>query len=315
MAQRSGQPPAARVRVPASSANLGPGFDALAAALDVHLEVEVRPREERRVVAEGLGAGELPEDDRNLIWRAFGAYCDWAGIPTPDVTLHARNAIPLERGMGSSAAAAVAGVALARSATQGVAGARSATRGGGRDRDLVGLAAALEGHPDNAAAAVLGGIVLCVEGEARRFAPSGTLRPLVCVPSSRQSTEEARGVLPTAIPLAEAAANGARTAAVLAGLTGGMAWDPAVLRDVLHEPARLGLMKESGRLVEALRAAGVGACLSGAGPSVLAIVPTGDAGAVATVRASAGAGWDVLACGWDLAGTVAEPPVVAVRLR
>lgn len=310
-----GDEPLARVRVPASSANLGPGFDALAAALDVYLEVEARPRTDRRVVSQGLGAGELPEDEGNLIWRAFAAYCDWASVAVPDVTLVARNAIPLERGMGSSAAAAVAGAALARSATQGIAGARSATRGGGRDRDLIELAAALEGHADNAAAAVLGGIVLCVEGDVRRFTPAETLRPVVCVPSSRQSTQEARGVLPGSIPLAEAAANGARTAAVLAGLTGAMAWHPEVLRDVLHEPARLALMKESGRLVEALRGAGVGACLSGAGPSVLAILPSAEPDALAAVRSGAGPDWEMLECGWDLAGAVAEPPVTAVRLR
>ncbi|MDP8977985.1 MAG: homoserine kinase, partial [Actinomycetota bacterium] len=107
-------PPALGVEVPASSANLGPGFDALAVALDLALSVRVAPRQDRRVRAEGEGADELPPGDDNLIWRSLVAYCDWAGTPPPDVSLRVRNRIPLERGLGSSAAATVAGLALGR---------------------------------------------------------------------------------------------------------------------------------------------------------------------------------------------------------
>lgn len=291
------------VEVPASSANLGPGFDAFAVALGLTMVVQTTDRGNARVVAEGEGAGELPRGDENLVWRAMVAYCRWAGVAVPEVSLRSRSAIPLERGLGSSAAAAVAGVALAR----------AATRGGGRDADLVALAAELEGHPDNAAAAVLGGLCIVVDGTPRRLEPTDVLRPLLCVPAARQSTEAARGMLPEQVPLAAAAANGARAAVVLAGLSGGMAWDPGAMTDVLHEPTRLAAMGETGALVRALRAAGIGACLSGAGPSVLAVVRSGDAGAEARVRATTPAGWAVHAPGWDRGGASVCPPTVLPR--
>ena len=288
----------AAVEVPATSANLGPGFDALAAALDVRTLVAAAPRGPQRVVVEGVGAGELPTDDRNLVWRAFAAWCVAAGADVPDVSLRTRNTIPLERGMGSSAAAEVGGLALARALVGGTGG----------DADVIRLAADLEGHPDNAAAAVLGGVVLCWDGRYIRFEPSRDLRPVVCIPRTRQATEAARGVLPTHVTLAAAAANGARTAAVLAGLVGAAAFDPAAMRDVLHEPPRLEVMGASGELVRALRGADVAACLSGAGPSVLAIVRAGDADAVQLVRDRAGDAFDVLPSGWDRAGARACPP-------
>lgn len=284
--------PAVGVEVPASSANLGPGFDALAAALDVTLTVSVLPRQDRRVVAEGIGAHELPAGDDNLIWRGVLSYCERFGAAVPDISLRSANDIPLERGMGSSAAAAVAGVTLGRTLLDA----------GGTDADLVALAADLEGHPDNAAAALLGGLVLCADGLARRVEPSSRLRPVVCVPAARQSTASARGVLPAEVSLADAAANGARTAMVLAGLSGAIAWEPSVMHDVLHEPARFAVMTESGALVGALRQRDVGACLSGAGPTVLAIVPVDEPDALVVVRSCAGADWDVRPVGWHRRG-------------
>lgn len=280
------------VEVPASSANLGPGFDALAIALDVPLTVTAGPRVAERVVADGLGAGELPTDDSNLIWRGVLTYCERFGVAAPDLTLHADNAIPLERGMGSSAAAAVAGVALGRALTSA----------GGSDDDLIELAAGLEGHPDNAAAAVLGGLVICADGHARRLEPSPVLRPVLCIPNSRQSTASARGVLPESVPLADAAANGARTAMVLAGLSGAVAWEPAILHDVLHEPPRFEVMLESGRVVRTLREQGIGACLSGAGPTVLAIVQVDHGQADDIIRGTAGEGWEVRPASWHRRG-------------
>jgi homoserine kinase len=288
------------VEVPASSANLGPGFDAFAVALDVKLVAWTCERDERRVLAEGEGAEELPSDEGNLIWRAFRAYCEWADVEVPDVSLRTRNDIPLERGMGSSSAAAVAGIALGR----------ALTRGGGRDADLIDLAAGFEGHADNAAAAVLGGLCVVLDGRARRLEPSEALRPVVCVPRARQSTEEARGLLPDSIPLAEAAANGARAAITLAGLAGAMAFDPVAMSDVLHEPARLGAMTSSGRLVADLREQGIGSCLSGAGPTVLAVVPAGDDDVVEQVRSAAGDDFDVRPVRWDRTGASVCPPTV-----
>ena len=283
------------IEVPASSANLGPGFDSLAVSLDLKLRVSVVPRGADRVVCGGLGEGELPSDDSNLVWRSLVAACRAAGVEVPDISLETSNHIPLERGLGSSAAAAVAGAVLARAVT----GARLS------DFDLVALAARLEGHADNAAAAAHGGLVVVVDGTPRRLEPSPALRPVICVATARQSTAEARGLLPATVPVAVAAANAARAAATLAGLSGAMAFDPAAMTDELHEPARLTAMPAAQRLVGELRRAGVGACLSGAGPSVLAILPAGDAALVETVRQVAGSDFDVRPARWALAGAVA----------
>ncbi len=288
--------PQVSVEVPASSANLGPGFDSLGAALDLKLRVSVGPGSGVRVRNTGIGADELPSDDGNLIWRALVAACARAGVDVPSVGLRADNEIPLERGLGSSAAAAVAGAALARALTGAALS----------DADLIALAADLEGHPDNAAAAVLGGLVVVCDGSARRLEPSGSLQPVLCIATARQATSEARALLPAEVPLATAAANGARAAATLAGLTGAMAFDPGVMRDELHEPARLAAMPAAERLVTELRGAGIGACLSGAGPSVLAVVPAGSDAAIARVRAAAGEDFDVRASRWDLAGAVTQ---------
>jgi homoserine kinase len=287
------------VEVPASSANLGPGFDALAVALDLRLTAWTTARAEARVVTEGEGEAELPQDEGNLVWRALTAYCDWAGVPVPEASLRVRNPIPLARGLGSSAAAAVAGLALGR----------AVTGAGGGDRDLVRLAAELEGHADNAAAAMLGGLCVVVDGQPVRLEPSEALRPVVCVPETRQSTQEARGLLPATVPLADAAANGARAALVLAGLSGAAAWRPEAMHDVLHEPPRLAAMTASGALVRQLRADGIGACLSGAGPTVLAIVGVRDLDGVERIREFA-EGFAVHALGWDRAGAAVCPPTV-----
>lgn len=293
------------IEVPASSANLGPGFDAFAVALDLRLVAVTCEREQRRVVAEGEGAGELSADESNLVWRALAAYCRHAGVAEPDVTLAVRNPIPLERGLGSSAAAAVAGVALGR----------ALTGAGGADAELVDLVADVEGHADNAAAALLGGLVVVAEDGAgrrvvRRLEPTRALRPVLCVPAARQATSAARGLLPAALPLRTAAANGARAALVLAGLAGFTAWEPALLHDTLHEPRRLAAMGMSGPLVTALRAAGVGACLSGAGPAVLALVERGDEEALDRVRSCAAGHLDVWPLDWDTGGAAVCPPTV-----
>jgi homoserine kinase len=280
------------VSVPASSANLGPGYDALAVALDVALVVETLPRRAERVLSTGEGAGEVASGDDNLIWRALAAYCEWAGVAPPEISLRTDNAIPLERGMGSSSAAAVAGVALGRALTGGA----------GSDQDLIELATCFEGHADNAAAALLGGLVVCRGGRSSRLEPTDALRPLLCIPASRQSTEGGGRLLPAAIPLAEAAANAARAAAVLAGLCGALAWDPTCMVDVLHEPARLAAMPQSGAVVRAARDAGLAACLSGAGPAVLVIAPSDGNGAAETVAGLLPDGWHVRPSAWDRAG-------------
>lgn len=290
--------PSVTVEVPASCANLGPGFDALAVAVDLTMTVRATaPEDDRRLRVDGEGAGELPTDDTNLVWRALCAYCDWAGAAVPDIGLHADSAIPLERGLGSSAAAAVAGVTLGR----------AVTASGGDDAALVRLAAAFDGHADNVAAALHGGLVVVAGDRARPLCPTEALRPVVCVPPERQATSAARALLPETVTLGDAAANGARAALVTAGLCGAAELDPEAMRDVLHEPARFRAMPASGELVAALRADGVAACLSGAGPTVLALTPAGDAAAVDRVGDLAGAGWQVQGRRWHRAGASVSP--------
>lgn len=285
------------VEVPATSANLGPGFDAFGVALSVGLRATVVARQAQRIIPSGEGADEVPTSDDNLVWRALEAYSAWSGATdVPNVSVAVHSDIPLERGMGSSSAAAVAGITLGR----------FLLCGGGSNQDLIELAAEFDGHPDNVAPAILGGLVVCVDGVAHRLEPTPSLRPVVCVPRARQSTKEARGILPASLPLADAAANGARAAVVLAGLAGAMPWNPRAMVDVLHEPARLAAMAPSGHLVAELRARGIAACLSGAGPSVLAVVGAGDEQAVDAVAAAAGDFWSVRPLQWQLEGAGAD---------
>lgn len=295
------------VEVPASAANLGPGFDAFAVALSLHLVAWTDDECPDRVVCSGEGAPELPSDDRNMVWRGFAAFCRQAGVDVPAVTIVTRNEIPLERGLGSSAAAAVAGVALGRAVT----GAKAA------DQDLIDIVTALEGHADNAAAAVLGGLVVCDGQRARRLEPARSLHPVIFVPTHRQSTEASRANLPASVPTAEAAANGARAALVLAGLSGAIAWDPNTLFDVLHEPARFAAMPETAALVDRLRTRRLGACLSGSGPAVLAIVEgqEPDASCLAALLQESGPGWRAEALEWDRAGAAVCPPSASIARR
>ncbi|HEX2026659.1 MAG TPA: homoserine kinase [Nitriliruptorales bacterium] len=293
------------VRVPASTANLGPGFDAFGAALSRHLDAWVLPAEPGRpkVTSEGEGAGELPDDDENLLWRAFLALCTRAGVPVPDVRVRVLNRIPLERGLGSSSAAIVAGLGLARAACALPVG----------DHDLVRLATTIEGHPDNVAPAVLGGLVCAArtdEGDlvVRRGQPHPRLRPVALVPSTRQRTTAARAVLPDAVDRDAVVDQAARAGHLLAALLGAWPAAAALAGDRLHEPSRLDTMTATGSVIDDLRSAGIHAWLSGAGPSVCAAVAARDE--VALRRCAAVGGrhdFEVWALRWDLAGLVALP--------
>lgn len=301
------QPPAARgiaVRVPATTANLGPGFDAYGAALSLHLHAELRDADGAggRVVTAGEGRGDLATTDDNLLWRAFLALCAHAGRSPPDVGVAVSNAIPLERGLGSSSAAIVAGMGLAREAL----GVRIG------DLDLVRLAAEMEGHPDNVAPAVVGGLV-CVtpagDGGAptvRRVQPHARLVPVVFVPRERQSTSEARASLPERFDREDVATQAARAGHVIGGLAGLWPVAPGAAVDRVHEPARVALRPQAGVLLDALRGAGIHAWLSGAGPSVAAAVADRDAG-VRAVCDELGRrhGFGLRRLRWDLAGLVA----------
>lgn len=292
------------VRVPATSANLGPGFDALGVALGLHLVVGAVPRGEHRVTTTGEGAGELPAGDDNLVWASLVRFCTWHGCDVPDVSLEVHNAIPLERGLGSSSSAIVGGLALGRL----LAGAEVG------DRRLVALADEIEGHPDNVAPAILGGFVSATTGAdghlvVRRAQPDPATQVVVAVPHARQLTSEARAALPATLDRADVVTQASRAAHVAGAITGTWPVDPLASGDVLHEPGRLEVMGASGAVARAWRDAGLHAWLSGAGPSVAAAIPRerGDRRELAVGLAEE-QGFDVRVLDWDLSGTVACAP-------
>lgn len=292
------------VRVPATSANLGPGFDALGVALGLHLVVGAVGRREERVVTTGEGAGELPTGDENLVWASLVRFCTWQGCEVPDVSLEVHNAIPLERGLGSSSSAIVGGLALGRLLT----GARVG------DRQLVALADEIEGHPDNVAPAILGGFVSATTGAdghlvVRRAQPDPATRVVVAVPQSRQLTSEARAALPASLDRADVVTQAARAAHVAGAMTGAWPVDPGASGDVLHEPGRFEVMGASGTVARAWRDLGLQAWLSGAGPSVAATFGARDvARRDAAVEVAERAGFRVMVLDWDLAGILACAP-------
>jgi homoserine kinase len=259
------------VRVPASSANLGPGFDVLAAALALHVEVEVEETGRFAVYT------DLPiaRDRRNLCVRAFDTIAD-AGRHEFAI----RSDIPLSGGLGTSAAAIVAGLVAARELT-----------GGGED--VLEAATRLEGHPDNVAAALLGGVVVCANGGATRIDVPAGLAAVLAVPREALRTARARAALPAAVPMADAVFNvGAASLLVLGLARGDLDLVARGLADRLHQPHRAPLYPRSAELVERADELGaLGATISGAGPTVLLWAREEVADAVAERAASATAGW------------------------
>jgi homoserine kinase len=238
-----------RVRVPASTANLGPGFDVMAAALALHLELEV--------VETGTFAVhsslDVPLDRSNLVVRAFERL-----HPADGLEFRISSEIPMSGGLGSSAAAIVAGLMAADHLFE-------------LDADIRGHAAALEGHPDNVSAALDGGFVICDGPTAHRLeAPMG-LEAVVLVPATPVATEQARAALPETVPLADAVFNVACASILTLGLaTGDWELIAAGLRDRLHQPYRAHLFPRSAEMLDRGRALGaLGATISGAGPTVL----------------------------------------------
>jgi homoserine kinase len=262
-----------RVRVPATSANLGAGFDALGLALALYNEVMADEADGTTVRIDGEGVGRLATNDRNVVARAVRLAFEAAGRPFHGVALTCVNRIPTARGLGSSAAAWVGGL---------VAG--NALLGTPLQRDaLLDLAARAEGHPDNVAAALLGGLtVSCATAEGIRAVSlpvPPTLRWIVLVPDFSSATAEARGVLPSSVPRGDAVFNVQRVALLLAGLQAGRTDLLGVaLDDRLHQPYRRRLFPWMPDVVAAARRAGaLGCVLSGAGPSLLAAVADDDA--------------------------------------
>lgn len=263
-------PPAAKVEVivPATSANLGPGFDCLGLALGLYNELALRavPDSPSRVSVEGEGAAELPRDGSHLSLRAADAVFQAAGLPPPAWELEQLNRIPLAAGLGSSAAAIAGGMVAANAFLPEPLP---------RER-LLDLAAAMEGHPDNVAPALYGGLVIaCREGErirTLRLSPSPRLRLALAVPAFTLPTAEARRALPERVSRADAVFNTGRAAALVTALLAGqddvLDW---AADDRLHQPYRARLIPGAAEALAAARRAGArGAVISGAGPSILA---------------------------------------------
>ncbi|NHA68650.1 homoserine kinase [Phycicoccus flavus] len=280
------------VRVPASSANLGPGFDSVGCALGVWDEctATVTSGGGLEVVVEGEGADVVPRDESHLVHRAMRAAWTDLGVHAPaGLRLECRNAVPHGRGMGSSATAIVTGIVAA-----------FALVGDGEvDLDRANsLAARLEGHPDNASASVYGGMTLSwADGEATttvRLPVHPDVVPVVFAPDAQLSTARARSVLPQQVRLADAAANSARAALLAHAVGSAPRHLLAATRDWLHQEARRASYPESMALVDALRADGHAAVISGAGPSVLVLAV---ADRVPDVVAHGPRGWRVLTPG------------------
>lgn len=264
-----------QVKVPATSANLGAGYDVLAAALSLHIEVDA-------VEAEGFsidpGDAVVPADKTNLIVRAFKTIC-----PADGIAITVKNEIPIGKGLGSSAAAIVAGIRLAGEWS----GAELS------DDQVFDRALALEGHPDNIAAAIYGGFVVCTPGSANVQGPAGQegaadvtgsdqylaakidppegLAAVVAVPEEQLPTEEARAAVPAVVDIGDAVFTSSTTAMLVLALErGGLELLPNLLRDRLHQPARAYLYPKSMDLIsKAAEVGALGATISGAGPSVL----------------------------------------------
>lgn len=303
-----------RVRVPATSANLGPGFDAFGLALDLVDELDVRALGSPgvRVEVTGEGAGQVPDDEQHLVVSSLRAALDHVGAPQTGLHLVCHNRIPHGRGLGSSAAAVVAGIIAAR----GLIAEPEALS----DDVVIDLAAGIEGHPDNAAPAVLGGATLAwKDGSGFRaigLDVDASVVPIAIVPPTHLSTKAARGVLPATIPHADGAFQAGRAALLVEALGRRPELLLTATEDRLHQEYRRSVMRDSLALIDALRAQGIAAVVSGAGPTVLVLArAAGGAGATTTdadeaiAAAFGGAmgGWRILRLAVDRTGATVVP--------
>ena len=289
------------VRTPATSANLGPGFDAMGLALALYDDLEARVAGDAyRVTVRGEGAGELAGDESHLVVRAMLATFDELGERPPGLAVECVNRIPQARGLGSSSAAIVGGVQLARGlVTDGL------TRID--DEAALRIAGRLEGHPDNVAPCLLGGFTIAwTEGpgaRAVRLLTSEGVNPTVFIPTERGYTATARAALPPAVPHADAAFNAGRAALLTHALTSDPSLLLAATEDRLHQGYRAEAMPGTASLVAGLRSVGVAAVVSGAGPTVLALteVPT---------DFHPGSQWRVERLGVDVGGALVKGSMV-----
>ncbi|OBG36190.1 homoserine kinase [Mycolicibacter heraklionensis] len=265
----------ASVAVAASSANLGPGFDSLGLALGLYDEVIVETVESGLVVqVEGEGAGQVPLTSDHLVVQGILRGMHEAGVEAPGMVVRCRNAIPHQRGLGSSAAAVVGGLAVVNGLVAQL------DRPGLSETQLIQLASEFEGHPDNAAAAVLGGAVVswtakAADGQTDYAAAPLRLHPDIhlfpAIPQLRSSTAETRALLPEQVSHRDARFNVSRAALLVVALTERPDLLLAATEDVLHQPQRGAAQPESAAFLELLRRHGIAAVLSGAGPAVIAL--------------------------------------------
>ncbi len=257
------------VRVPATSANLGPGFDTLGLALSVYDELVVTATAAPglEIEVEGEGAADVARDDSHLVIRALAYTFEAVGRTMPGIRLYAHNAIPHGRGLGSSGAAVVAGILAAKGLLEGDVEIGPDT--------LLRLATELEGHPDNVAPALFGGLTIAWMDESvpqhKKLLVHRGVSPVVFVPSFTMSTSVARSLQPLQVPREDAVFNLSRSALLIAALTQSPELLLAATEDKLHQDYRAQAMPETNALVRALRAAGFAAVVSGAGPSVLVL--------------------------------------------
>ncbi len=290
------------VRVPATSANLGPGFDTLGLALSFYDELTVTalPAGRLEIEVTGSGADEVPRDARNLLVRAISYAYDAVGRPLPGLRLEARNAIPHGRGLGSSGAAVVSGLLAAKGLLSG-------------DVELapdllLRLATEMEGHPDNVAPALFGGLTIAWVDEAgpqyKKLLVHRGVSPVVFVPEFTMSTSVARSLQPQQVPREDAVFNVSRSALLIAALTQSPELLMAATEDKLHQSYRAAAMPETDRLVRALRAAGFAAVVSGAGPSVLVLAdgPGRRLEAARVADAATDTPWEALMLAVDVKG-------------
>ena len=257
------------VKVPATSANLGPGFDTLGLALSLYdeLEVSIRPEPGAFVDVIGVGAGEVPTDESNLVVQTILHTFARFNQPAPGLHLVARNAIPHGRGLGSSGAAIVSGIMAAKGLLEGIVEIDSDA--------LLDIATELEGHPDNVAPALFGGLTIAWMSEGtprhKKLMVHRGVSPLVLVPESTMSTALARSLQPESVSRADAIFNVSRSSLLIAALIQSPELLLDATEDKLHQSYRASAMQETGDLIQLLRDNGLAAVVSGAGPSILVL--------------------------------------------
>jgi homoserine kinase len=302
-----------QVKVPATTANLGPGFDTLGLALSLYdeLAVTVRQKPGASVLVVGVGEGEVPLDDTNLVVRAILHTFEHYQQPLPGLDLVAHNVIPHGRGLGSSGAAIVSGIMAAKGLLEGVV-----------DIDpegLLALATELEGHPDNVAPALFGGLTIAwvtTDGpQYKKLMVHRGVSPLVVVPETTMSTALARSLQPASVPHEDAIFNVSRSALLIAALIQSPELLLVATEDKLHQAYRAGAMPETDALLQVLRKAGLPAVVSGAGPSILVLCsdPAQRLVAAELVATTTNTAWQSLMLAVDFKGaTVITHPVEAL---